>query len=141
MRSAGVAIEPNEFYLLAVSGNGGRLLVRSWLYDSLERVLRNVGDWFDGLSIMDVFSGQIATPPPFWQVLKSLARDEPPADREVQLIRRAVSGTPLGRTILAAALNRLRVATGNDRLSPVRAGVIRLAVNDLIKRERRHSVK
>jgi CRISPR-associated protein Csd1 len=133
LRSVGRAIdEPNDFYLLAVSGNGGRLLVRSWLHDSLERVLRNVGAWFDGLSIIHVFTGRIAEPPPFWQVLKSLARDEPPADREVQLIRRAISGTPLGRTILAGALNRLRVATGGDRLSPVRAGVIRLAVNDQI---------
>lgn len=131
LRTGGLAMnEPNDFYLLAVSGNGGRLLVRSWLHDSLEGVLRNVGKWFADLRIMNVFTGEAAEAPPLWQVLKSLARDEPPADREVQLIRRAISGTPLGRTILAGALSRLRVATGNDRFSPVRAGLVRLAVND-----------
>jgi CRISPR-associated protein Csd1 len=130
LRSGGLSIDPNEFYLLAVSGNGGRLLVRSWIHDSLENVLRNVGGWFEGLRITDVFSGAIAEPPPLWRVLKSLAREDPPADREVQLIRRAISGTPLGRTILAGALSRLRMARGNDRFSPVRAGIIRMAVND-----------
>ena len=54
LRSGGLAMnEANDFYLLAVSGNGGRLLVRSWIHDSLERVLRNVGGWFDGLQIME----------------------------------------------------------------------------------------
>ncbi|MFN0167513.1 MAG: type I-C CRISPR-associated protein Cas8c/Csd1 [Bryobacteraceae bacterium] len=123
-------VEPNDFYLLAVSGNGGRLLVRSWFHDSLDKVLHNVSKWFDDLRIWNVFTGEVSEPPPFWLVLKSLARDEPPADREVQLIRRAITGAPVGKTILAGALSRLRVASGSDRFSPVRAGVIRLAVND-----------
>jgi CRISPR-associated protein Csd1 len=133
LRSGTLAMnEPNDFYLLAVSGNGGRLLVRSWMHDSLDRVLQNVGGWFRGLRIIDLFTGEIADPPPLWRVLKSLARDEPPAEREIQLIRRAISGTPVGKTILAGALSRLRAAKENDRFSPVRAGVIRLAVNDQI---------
>jgi CRISPR-associated protein Csd1 len=124
--------EANDFYLLAVSGNGGRLLVRSWLHDSLTNVLRNIGSWFEGIRIVNVFTAEIAEAPPLWQVLKSLARDEPPPGRAVQLIRRAISGTPVGQTILAGVLNRLRVAKGTDRFSPVRAGLLRLAVNDQI---------
>jgi CRISPR-associated protein Csd1 len=122
--------EANDFYLVAVSGNGGRLLVRSWMHESLDRVLRNVGAWFTDLRIADVFAGEIAPAPPLWRVLQALARDEPPPDRGLQLIRRAISGAPVGKTILAAALNRLRAAQNSDRFNPARAGIIRLAVND-----------
>lgn len=126
----GAQPDANEFYLLGVSGNGGRLLVRFWLHESLESVLKNVAGWFKGLRISSPFTGGIAEPPKLWQLLGSLARDEPPPDRAIQLIRRAILGQPLGRTILAGALARLRVASGKERLSSVRAGLIRLCVND-----------
>lgn len=125
-------LDPNEFYMLGVSGNGGRLLVRFWVHEHLERVLRNVAGWFKGLRISSPFTGQIADPPKLWQLLASLARDEPPPDRAIQLIRRAILGQPLGQTILAAALARLRVVSAKERLSPARAGLVRLCVNDHI---------
>lgn len=122
--------DPNEFYLLGVSGNGGRLLVRFWIHENLDNVMRNVAGWFRGLRISNPFTGEIADPPMLWQLLASLAREEPPPDRAIQLIRRAILGQPLGRTILAGALARLRLGSGKERLSPVRAGLIRLCVND-----------
>jgi CRISPR-associated protein Csd1 len=129
--------DPNDFYLVGVSGNGGRLVVRHWSRNSLEDVLRNVGAWFEDLQIADVFkSGEIADPPKLWQILRCLTRDgDPPADRAVQLIRRAIHGTPIGRTILAGALQRLRLLTGSARLEPVRISIIRAAVNDLIAKQ------
>ena len=123
-------LDPNEFYLLGVSGNGGRLLVRFWIHENLESVQKNVAGWFKGLRISSPFTGGIADPPKLWQLLASIARDEPPPDRAIQLIRRAILGQSLGRTILAGALCRLRLASGADRLSPVCAGLIRLCVND-----------
>ena len=128
----GLHLDPNEFYLLGVSGNGGRLLVRFWVHEHLERVLSNVAGWFKGLRISSPFTGQIADPPKLWQLLASLARDEPPPDCAIQLIRRAILGQPLGQTILAAALARLRVESGKERLSSARAGLVRLCVNDYI---------
>jgi CRISPR-associated protein Csd1 len=124
--------EPNDFYLMGVSGNGGRLLVRYWLHESLETVLRNVNGWFRGLRIASPFSGEPGDPPKLWQLLGSLAREgaEPPPDRALQLLRRAIHGVPLGRTILAAALSRRRVAEGKETMSTARAGLIRLCVND-----------
>jgi CRISPR-associated protein Csd1 len=127
---SGLYLDPNEFYLLGVSGNGGRLLVRFWIHENLEKVQRNVAGWFKGLRISSPFTGGIADPPKLWQLLASLAHDEPPPDRAIQLIRRAILGQSLGKTILAGALGRLRVASGADKLSPVRAGLIRLCVND-----------
>jgi CRISPR-associated protein Csd1 len=123
-------LDPNEFYLLGVSGNGGRLLVRFWLHENLESVRKNVAGWFKGLRISSPFTGQIADPPKMWQLLASIARDEPPPDRAIQLIRRAILGESLGKTILAGALGRLRLASGADKLSAVRAGLIRLCIND-----------
>jgi CRISPR-associated protein Csd1 len=125
-----LSLPANEFYLLGVSGNGGRLLVRFWIHENLEAVLKNVAGWFRGLRIASPFTGAIAEPPKLWQLLSSLAREEPPADRAVQLIRRAILGQPLGLTILAGALARLRVVPGKERISPVRAGLIRLCVNN-----------
>jgi CRISPR-associated protein Csd1 len=122
-------LEPNEFYLLGVSGNGGRLLVRFWIHESLETVHKNVADWFKALRIASPF-GQEPDPPKLWQLLAAIARDEPPPDRAIQLIRRAILGEPLGLTILAGALSRLRLVSGSERLSPVRAGLIRLCIND-----------
>lgn len=127
----GLHLDPNEFYMLGVSGNGGRLLVRYWLHESLETVLKNVAAWFRGLRIVNVFDGGIAPPPKLWQILKALSRDEPPPHRAIQLIRRAIHGEPLGRTILAGALNRMRVLGGAEKASAVRSGVIRLCINDL----------
>ena len=122
-------LDPNEFYLLGVSGNGGRLLVRFWIHENLETVHKNVASWFKGLRISSPFGG-MAEPPKLWQLLGAIARDEPPKDRAIQLIRRAILGQPLGRTILAGALARLRAVRGTERLSPVRAGLIRLCIND-----------
>ena len=80
LRSSGWrGMQPNDFYLLAVCGNGGRLQVRQWIHESLETVLGNVAGWFEGLRMVDVFTGEVAQPPQMWQLLKVLARDEPPA--------------------------------------------------------------
>ncbi|MFH1018754.1 MAG: type I-C CRISPR-associated protein Cas8c/Csd1, partial [Pseudomonadota bacterium] len=132
----------NDFYLLAVSGNGGRLLVRYWFHDKLENVRDNVRGWFEGLRIADVFhQGTPSEAPPLWKLLAALSlRDKPdkvPANRVVQLVRRALHGLPLGRTILAAALNRIRAKKGGERLSPIRVGLVRMCVNDLEQVEKK----
>src|SRR5262245_48441495 len=65
----GLKVEPNEFYLMGVAGNGGRLLVRYWLHESLAEALANVAAWFNGLRISNPFTGRIADPPKLWQLL------------------------------------------------------------------------
>jgi CRISPR-associated protein Csd1 len=126
--------DPNEFYVLAVSGNGGRLLVRQWFRDTLEATRRRVREWFEGLRVADVFrGGSTAPPPPMSKLLASLAHEGGDAapGHAIQLLRRALHGQPLGRSILAAALHRLQVIKGNKRLDPARMGLVRLCVNDL----------
>jgi CRISPR-associated protein Csd1 len=68
----------------------------------------------------------------FWQLLQAIDRDgEPPPDRVIALLRRAIEGPvqPLGYRMLGAALGPLR--HGNDA-TMARLGLVRLCVNDLI---------
>jgi len=116
--------------MAGVSGNGGRLRVRYWVNDSLNDIKRRLQDeWFSELR-MDGFKegGRVR----FWQLLEAIDRTgEPPADRVIALLRRAIEGRsqPLGYRMLAAALNPLRRAV---EASAGRMGLIRLCVNDLI---------
>ena len=130
-----LGIDQNDFYVLAVAGNGGRLMVRQWIHESLTQVLSNVAAWFEGLKIMDCFTGEMAAPPKTWELLDSLARDEPPPGRAVELIQRALLGRPLGLDLLSAILGRLRADQGTARFKPARAGLLRLTLNDNYKGE------
>jgi len=126
--------DPNVFYMAGVAGNGGRMIIRYWVSETLAAVKANLKGWFEELQVADVFTGKIADPPKLWQLLYAIEREgEPPADRAVALIRRAVAGEPLGERMLGAALARLRVARDKQRLDPVRAGLIRLCVNDGVR--------
>jgi CRISPR-associated protein Csd1 len=127
--------DPNRFYMAGVAANGGRMLIRCWISETLTTVKNNLKEWFEGLRVTDVFTGMLSEPPKLWQLLYALEREgNPPADRVVALIRRAIEGPrqPLGYRILAAALARLRVASAN-RLDPARIGLIRLCLNDQIR--------
>lgn len=133
-------VEPNAFFLLAVSGNGGRLVVRDWFHEQLGRVKCNIANWFGQLRIADVFkSGVFSGSFPLQKMIAALSSpktkaDNPVnADRAMRMVRRALCGTPLPASILVAALKRLRVERGIDRLNPARIGLIRLCCNDLIR--------
>ena len=146
-------VDANDFYMAAVAGNGGRLLVRFWFQDLLTNVKENLRDWFRGLRIGDVFhGGRPADPPGLWrlhEVISTPAKKGPERakteartpKRIVELVRRAFQGLPLSRCALSAALCRLRVAKGDDRLNPARIGLIRLSVNDIEDTEKRGAPK
>lgn len=141
--SAPAEVEPNDFYLLAVSATGARLVVRDWFHDHLGRVRENMRAWFAALRVPDVFAGGApADPPPLWRLRAALSPlpasrpldkrlDAVPAERVVQLARRALEGVPLGHAVLSALLARLRAERGDARLDPVRMALVRLCVNDL----------
>jgi CRISPR-associated protein Csd1 len=125
-------LEENEFYLAGVSGNGGRMQIRYWMHDTLGQVKSHMASYFRGVAIADVFSGETVYPK-MYQLLDALGRerDDVPAQCAVQIIRRAIEGKPLGRMMLARALGRVRVESGRERLTPARAGLIKLFLNDL----------
>jgi CRISPR-associated protein Csd1 len=126
-------LDPNEFYLAGVSGNGGRLRVRYWVTDTLERIKNNLNAWFEGLRVAKLY-GEPVEPVRFWQLLQAIDREgEPPANCLIALVRRAIEGPaqPLGYPMLATALGRLRKAKATE-WTPARLGLIRMCVNDVI---------
>lgn len=131
-------VKANEFYLLVVSGNGGRLLVRYWFHDKLEQVRENLRNWFRDLHVASVFIQDASVKAPaLWQLLKLLQtpgmKNDSPlnTERALFMVRRALHGLPLPRSVLVSALNRLRALQGTDRLNATRIGLIRMCVNDL----------
>jgi CRISPR-associated protein Csd1 len=141
-------VRQNEFFMVAICGNGARLVIRHWFHDSLTAVRRNIRSWFASLQMANALGGGVAADPPkLWQLLAALVptsrgsplerSDQAPADSAVQLVRRALQGLPVGRTVLAAALRRLRAQQGSTRLDPGRLGLVRLCVNDLAKLEKK----
>jgi CRISPR-associated protein Csd1 len=138
---------PNQFYLLGVSGNGGRLRVRYWVTESLAELKQNLKHWHEQLRVSYPWDD----PPPvrLWQLLYAIDREgKPPARDTLSLIRRGIEGVaqPLGYSMLATALNRLRhpgdgSGGGKDKKSSpldlqrlrIPMGLIRMCVNDIAR--------
>lgn len=131
--------DPNQFYMAGVSGNGGRLRVRYWVTDSLSHIKANIKGWHEQLRVAWPWNEQ---PPAvhLWQIQQAIDREgNPPGHQTLALIRRGIEGArqPLGYSILAAALNRIRHAEIADlRRLRVPAGLIRICVNDLLRQQK-----
>jgi CRISPR-associated protein Csd1 len=124
--------------MLAVSGNGGRLIIRSWFRESLAAVHAHIADYFENLRIANVYEqGDIAPLPKLWSLLGTLHHDPMKVNDAhleqytTQLFLRAFQGIPVGRKLLHKALRRHQLSQGDQRLNTARLGLIRLAVNDL----------
>jgi CRISPR-associated protein Csd1 len=130
--------DPNMYYMAGLGANGGRMLVRQWIAETLGEIRSNIRDWYSGLSIVNPFTNRTGEPPRLWQLLYAIDREgEPPADRALALLRRALQGPsqPLGSRILSVALTRQRAERREKPLDPVRHALLRLCTNDLTKGE------
>jgi len=123
--------------------------VRYWVADSLPHIKRNLIQWHEQLRV--AYPWEDPGPVRFWQLEYAIHRDgEPPVHDTIALLRRAIEGQaqPLGYSILAKALNRLRHPgngdskakdkTGDRQSDPmslarlrVPMGLIRLCINDI----------
>jgi len=143
--------DPNRFYMIGVSGNGGRLRVRYWADLGLDEVKRNLQNWHRQLRID--FPWSDAPPVRFWQLLHAIDREGEPVDHRVlALLRRGIEGAPLGYSMLSAALTRLRHPGGNDRYEKEKSGpmslqrlrvpmgLIRMCINDIFRQKGNHEM-
>ena len=72
----------NHYFVLTVSGQAGRVMVRDWQQGRLVELLENISAWFDDLQIIERDGGKLSHPPKFLAVVGSLVRDlkdAPPA--------------------------------------------------------------
>jgi CRISPR-associated protein Csd1 len=101
-----------RFYVLTLSGNASRVVVRDWLETTAARVKANVRRYFADLAL-----GGEPEPMPIGRLLRSLeATPSATSDKRgisavlsTRLMRAALHGTAFPREILHAALTRLRL--------------------------------
>jgi len=144
---------PNRFYMVAVSGNGGRLRVRHWVDLAFTQVKENLKDWHRQSRVeYPQYEGQEVNPVSLWQLLYALDRDgEPDVHTVLALLRRGIERLPLGYSVLSMALTRLRHPgwidsedkAGNKKnnamsLARLRVpiGLIRMCINDLFRQQK-----
>jgi CRISPR-associated protein Csd1 len=146
------SLDANRFYMVAVSGNGGRLRVHHWADLALVQVKVNLKKWHEQLRVeYPLYEGEEPNPVRLWQLLYALEREGKPDDHTVlALLRRGIEGQPLGYSILSTALTRLRHPGGSDAkekagdkksdpmsLARLRVpiGLIRMCLNDLFQQQ------
>jgi CRISPR-associated protein Csd1 len=139
----------NQFYVLALSGNAARAVVRDYLERPLYRVKECIDTWFDDLRIADTskeFQGQPNDRFPLWLLANATAleADRVAPDTHTRLMQSALTGGSLPDSILVACLNRLR-AEGSDGFRVTRMGLLKLClkrkgifVNETLDPNERH---
>lgn len=126
-------ISSNDFYMLCISGNAARAVVRDYLEQPLVAAKEHLRRWFDDLRIVDHFSSEVRADFPVWMLANSTIRtgDALPPAVLPALVRAALAGAAVGENILAACLRRMRVETGSAQFSPARMALTKLVLNRL----------
>ncbi|CCE23037.1 type I-C CRISPR-associated protein Cas8c/Csd1 [Methylotuvimicrobium alcaliphilum] len=107
----------NYYYVMTVSGQSGRVMVRDWQQGRLIEMLENVNAWFDDLQIIARDGGKLAPPPKFLAVVGSLFRElkDAPAPLINDLWRTALNkNKPVSNSAFAQALMATRKAVINE---------------------------
>jgi CRISPR-associated protein Csd1 len=108
-----VTFDPTPFYAVTLSANNARVVIRDWFETSAGAVADNLKHWFTDLQL----SHGEPEPMPLVPMLRALqATPTARGDKRglspglaTQLFRAAVQGAPLPRSLLAAALDRVRL--------------------------------
>ncbi|MGL6096465.1 MAG: type I-C CRISPR-associated protein Cas8c/Csd1 [Fimbriiglobus sp.] len=130
LKTGASTLKEDSFYLLAISGNLARVVVRGYLEKSLGEVKQNVADWFADLRIADTSKDRAGQPNdkfPLWQLTLATAFDSDavaPATGE-RLLTAALSGGPVPESLLALCLRRL-TAEGTAAFRASRMALVKL---------------
>lgn len=140
--------DTNRFYMVGVSGNGGRLRVRYWSDLALTEVKKNLKNWHEQLRVEYPWD---RPPVNLWHIRYALNRDgKLSSQMEMMLQRRAIEGLPLGYSMLSEALTCLRHPStstnkpneaqgqkNSDSFERFRVPIalIRMCLNDLRRKE------
>jgi CRISPR-associated protein Csd1 len=124
--------DANAFYLLGLSGNSARAIVRDYLEAPLPRVQANLSKWFHDIRISDATRDGMGQPSyrfPLWQlaVATALDMDSVAPETPTRLLLAALKGDPLPESLLVACLGRLR-AEGSAGFRPSRMALIKLTL-------------
>lgn len=116
-------LDPNEFYLLVLKGNQGRIAISSYLEESLPKIQDNIVAWFEDLDLGEESEKKVSKGRK--ELLRSLMRTSDddkkiPSRLSLELFLSVIRGSPLPRSILVMALERI-----SQEKDPVYSGHIR----------------
>ncbi|HQX54273.1 MAG TPA: type I-C CRISPR-associated protein Cas8c/Csd1, partial [Planctomycetaceae bacterium] len=129
-RERSVDLDNDAFYLLTISGNSARVVVRDYLETTLAGIQQALAGWFRDLTIADISRDGQGFPTsifPLWQLVISTAFDSDGVapDTPARLMAAAIQGLPVPDSILNSCLRRLR-AEGAQGFRAARMALIKL---------------
>lgn len=124
--------DSNAFYLLGLSGNSARAIIRDYLEVPLPRIKGNLAKWFRDLRIADSTKDGAGKPTsrfPLWLLAAATALDMDQVAPETPtcLLTAALKGNPVPESLLVACVRRLR-AEGSEGFRPARMALIKLVL-------------
>lgn len=123
-------LDTEPFYMLALSGNAARAIVRGYLETTLPEAKAKVAKWFEDLRIADIskdYSGAVNDKFPLWQLALATAFDSSAVapDTGERLLTAALTGGPVSESLLVLCLKRL-IAQGSEAFRANRLALIKL---------------
>ncbi len=122
--------DTNDFYLLGLSANSARAIIRDYLEAPLPCIKRNLAKWFGDLRIADLSKEGAGKPTsrfPLWLLAGSTAldMDQVAPETPTYLLTAALKGDPVPESLLVACVRRLR-AEGSAGFRPARMALIKI---------------
>ncbi len=119
-------VDATQFYATALSGSGGRAVVRDWLDTTVGEVQRSLGTWFQRQAMVDAYGAE-PRPLGLYALAVSTVRDARDLSPVVPraLVRSALTGDPLPWDLVYQAVRRNRAEQGVTR---PRAALIKLVL-------------
>ena len=111
---APVEVDSADFFLLALSANSSRIVVRDYHETTLDKAQSRLGRWYASLALVGL-DGEPTRPYSAFALATSLFRDaqkEMPKHLPVELVRGALLGSPLPLDLLVRAVRRNVVEGG-----------------------------
>jgi len=119
-------VDEAAFYATALSGSGGRAVVREWIDTTVGEVRHHLAVWFERQRIVDPYGGE-PRPLGLYALASAIVRDPrdlaPPTSRA--LLRAALTDTSLPASLLHRAVSRNRAERAVTRQ---RAALIKLVL-------------
>lgn len=129
-KNAADSLDAEPFYLLALSGNSARAIVRGYLETTLPAAKLKVANWFADLRIVDTskeYAGKPNDKFPLWQLALATAFESAAVapDTAERLLTAALTGGPVPESLLSLCLKRL-MAEGSEAFRASRMALIKL---------------
>ncbi|MER3633080.1 MAG: type I-C CRISPR-associated protein Cas8c/Csd1 [Blastocatellia bacterium] len=129
--------ENERFYSVVLTGNGGRVVVRSWLQSTVAAAIENFRSWFRDLELIpyQAIESDKYHPLSLNSLARSTVRDpkELRTETVTQLFRSALEATPPSMMIAGAILGRIAIDLSRDRNQELRHfsryALLRLIIN------------